>query len=66
MKIVTKNYSLQNGVRSYLVYLTDHNDNSLECYDIKGDKERISKQVVMDLFDGVQTDLEEKVKINSK
>ncbi len=26
----------------------------------------ISKQVVMDLFDGVQTDLEEKVKINSK
>ena len=30
------------------------------------DKERISKQVVMDLFDGVQTDLEEKVKINSK
>ena len=44
MKIVTKNYSLQNGVRSYLVYLTDHNDNSLECYDIKGDKERISKE----------------------
>ena len=30
------------------------------------DKEKISKQVVMDLFDGVQTDLEEKVKINSK
>ena len=30
------------------------------------DKERISKRVVMDLFDGVQTDLEEKVKINSK
>ena len=30
------------------------------------DSERISKQVVMDLFDGVQTDLEEKVKINSK
>ena len=29
-------------------------------------KERISKRVVMDLFDGVQTDLEEKVKINSK
>ena len=26
----------------------------------------ISKQVVMDLFDGVETDLEEKVKINSK
>ncbi len=30
------------------------------------DSERISKKVVMDLFDGVQTDLEEKVKINSK
>ena len=30
------------------------------------DKERISKQVVMDLFDGVQTDLKEKVEINSK
>ncbi len=28
--------------------------------------ERISKQVVMDLFDGVQTDLEEKVQIKSK
>ena len=30
------------------------------------DEENISKHVVMDLFDGVQTDLEEKVKINSK
>ena len=30
------------------------------------DEEKISKQVVMDLFDGVQTDLEEKVKFNSK
>ena len=30
------------------------------------DEERISKQVVMDLFDGVQTDLKEKVEINSK
>ena len=29
------------------------------------DEERISKQVVMDLFDGVQTDLKEKVEINS-
>ena len=44
MKIVTKNYSLQNGIRSYLVYLTDHNNNSLECYDIKGEEERISKE----------------------
>ena len=30
------------------------------------DSENISKQVVMDLFDGVETDLEEKVVINSK
>ena len=30
------------------------------------DGERISNQVVMDLFDGVQTDLKEKVEINSK
>ena len=30
------------------------------------DSEKIPKQVVMDLFDGVQTDLEEKVQINSK
>ena len=30
------------------------------------DSERISKKVVMDLFDGVETDLEENVRINSK
>ena len=30
------------------------------------DAENISKQVVIDLFDGVQTDLKEKVEINSK
>ncbi len=30
------------------------------------DSEGISKQVVMDLFDGVETDLKEKVQINSK
>ena len=30
------------------------------------DSEKISKKVVIDLFDGVETDLEEKVKINSK
>jgi len=30
------------------------------------DSEKISKQVVMDLFDGVETDLKEKVQINSK
>ena len=30
------------------------------------DSENISKQIVLDLFDGVETDLEEKVVINSK
>ena len=43
MKIVTKNYSLKNGVRSYLVYLRDHNNNSLECYDVNGE-ERLTKE----------------------
>ncbi len=30
------------------------------------DSEKISKQIIIDLFDGVETDLEEKVQINSK
>lgn len=44
MKIVTKNYSLKNGERSYLVYLKDHNNNSLECYDVCGEKDRLKKE----------------------
>ena len=44
MKIVTKNYSLKNGERSYLVYLKDHNNNSLECYDVFGEEDRIKKE----------------------
>ncbi len=44
MNIVTKNYSLKNGKRSYLVYLKDHNDNSLECYDVFGDEDRLNKE----------------------
>ena len=44
MKIVTKNYSLKNGKRSYLVYLKDHNDNSLKCYDVFGDEDRLKKE----------------------
>ena len=38
-----ENYSLKNGQRSYLVYLTDHNNKSLECYDVKGE-ERLTKE----------------------
>ncbi len=44
MKIETKNYSLKNGQRSYLVYLKDQNNNSLECYDILGEKDRLKKE----------------------
>jgi hypothetical protein len=44
MKIITKNYSLENGNRSYLIYLTDENNNSIECFDIKGDKLRLEKE----------------------
>ena len=44
----------------------DYNNPIIEDMWLVIDKERISKRVVMDLFDGVQTDLEEKVKINSK
>jgi len=54
MKIVTKNYSLTNGKRSYLVYLTDHNNNSLECYDVKGEEDKLIKE----------NELSEKYKIN--
>ena len=44
MKILTKNYSLKNGKRSYLVYLKDQNNNSLECYDVCGEEERLQKE----------------------
>ena len=44
MKIVTKNYSLQSGKRSYLVYLVDHNDKSLECFDVTGEENRIEEE----------------------
>ena len=44
MKIVTKNYSLQNGKRSYLVYLVDHNNKSLECSDVTGEDKRIEEE----------------------
>jgi len=44
MKIVTKNYSLQSGKRSYLVYLVDHNDKSLECFDVTGEDKRIEEE----------------------
>ena len=44
MKIVTKNYSLCNGERSYLIYLMDHNGKSLECNDVTGEDKRIEEE----------------------
>ena len=57
----------QNFLKFKKDFINKNKDNSIirEMWSII-DKEGISKQVVMDLFDGVQTDLEEKVKINSK
>ena len=40
MKIITKNYGIENGERKYLTYLIDDNGNSLECYDTKGETDR--------------------------
>ena len=50
MKIVTKNYSLKNGERSYLVYLKDHNNNSLECYDVNGEDRLIKENELSEKY----------------
>ena len=44
MKIITKNNRLEKGVRHYLVYLVDDNNNPIECVDAIGEKERTSKE----------------------
>jgi len=44
MKIVTKNNKLENGVRHYLVYLNDDNNNSIECFDVIGEEKRMEKE----------------------
>jgi hypothetical protein len=41
MKIISKNHSLINGIRGYLVYLVDDNSNPLNCYEVSGEEERI-------------------------
>ena len=69
--IVDDNKKLEIKKENFLKFKEDFinkdNNNSIikEMWSII-DEEKISKQVVMDLFDGVQTDLEEKVKFNSK
>lgn len=44
MKIITKNNRLEKGVRHYLVYLVDDNNNPIECVDAIGEEERTSKE----------------------
>lgn len=44
MKIITKNNRLEKGVRHYLVYLVDDNNNPIECVDAVGEEERTSKE----------------------
>ena len=48
MKVLTKNYGLDNGERKYLTYLMDDNNNALECFDTKGEVER--SNIEMDLL----------------
>lgn len=44
MKIVTKNHSLEKGVRGYLVYLMDDNGNAIECFEVFGEEDRLNKE----------------------
>lgn len=44
MKIITKNNLLEKGVRHYLVYLVDDNNNPIECVDAIGEEERKTKE----------------------
>ena len=40
MKVLTKNYGIENGERKYLTYLMDGNNKPLECFDTNGEVER--------------------------
>ena len=69
--IVDENNSLKLKKANFSKFKKDFINKDLKNPIIKGmwsiiDSEMISKKVVIDLFDGVGTDLEEKVKINSK
>jgi phytoene synthase len=69
--IVDENNNLKIKREIFSKFKKDFENKSLNNQIIKDmwsliDSENISKQVVMDLFDGVETDLEEKVVINSK
>ena len=48
MKVLTKNYGIEDGERKYLTYLMDENNKPLECFDTNGEVER--SNVEMDLL----------------
>lgn len=59
MKIVSKNYKLEKGVRGYLVYLMDDNNNPIECHDVEGEDKRINKENELSLkYDITEDDVE--------
>jgi phytoene synthase len=69
--IADDNNNLEKKKEIFLKFKMDFENKSLNNQIIKDmwsviNSENISKQIVMDLFDGVETDLEEKVVINSK
>ena len=69
--IVDNNKKLETKKENFLKFKKDFTNKDFNDPVIKEmwtiiDSENISKKVVFDLFDGVETDLEEKVKINSK
>ena len=69
--IVDNDNNLENKKESFVKFKKSFVNKDLKDPIIKEmwsiiNSEGISKKVVMDLFDGVETDLEEKVKINSK
>ena len=69
--IADEDKKLETKKENFLKFKTDFINKNLSNSIIKEmwsiiNSENISKKVVMDLFDGVQTDLEDKVQINSK
>ena len=56
MKIVTKNHSLEKGIRGYLVYLVDDNGNSLECFEVFGEEDRLQKENELSEEHNINTD----------
>ena len=56
MKIVTKNHSLEKGVRGYLIYLMDENGNALECFEVFGEEERLNKENELSETHDINTD----------